>query len=108
MGIKGLTQVIEDRAVGASKEIKLKDLFGRKIAIDASMALYGFLIAIRPDSFFNLTDQNGEATSHLQGMFYKTLKLVQNGIKPVYVFDGKPPTLKTGEVRNSLQNFHIE
>jgi flap endonuclease-1 len=32
------------------------------------------------------------------GMFYRTLRMVDNGIKPVYVFDGKPPTLKSGEV----------
>lgn len=32
-------------------------------------------------------------------MFYRTLRMVDNGIKPVYVFDGKPPTLKSGEVR---------
>jgi len=25
--------------------------------------------------------------------------MVENGIKPVYVFDGKPPALKSGEVR---------
>jgi hypothetical protein len=24
--------------------------------------------------------------------------MVDNGIKPVYVFDGKPPTMKSGEV----------
>lgn len=36
--------------------------------------------------------------SHLMGMFYRTLRMVDNGIKPVYVFDGKPPTLKSGEV----------
>ncbi len=24
--------------------------------------------------------------------------MVENGIKPVYVFDGKPPTLKSGEL----------
>eukprot|EP01091_Cochliopodium_minus_P019390 TRINITY_DN8136_c0_g1_i1.p1 TRINITY_DN8136_c0_g1~~TRINITY_DN8136_c0_g1_i1.p1 ORF type:complete len:411 (+),score=118.66 TRINITY_DN8136_c0_g1_i1:175-1233(+) len=97
-GIKGLTQVIEDNSKTSIKEVKLKDLFGRKIAIDASMALYGFLIAIRPDSFYNLTNENGEATSHIQGLFYRTLRLLGNGVKPVYVFDGKPPTLKTGEL----------
>ena len=35
------------------------------------------------------------------GMFYRTLRMVDNGIKPVYVFDGKPPTLKSGEVQKS-------
>lgn len=32
------------------------------------------------------------------GMFYRTVRMVTNGIKPLYVFDGKPPTLKSGEV----------
>jgi flap endonuclease-1 len=31
-------------------------------------------------------------------MFYRTIRLITNGIKPVYVFDGKPPTLKSGEL----------
>ncbi|CAI9594659.1 unnamed protein product [Staurois parvus] len=32
------------------------------------------------------------------GMFYRTIRMVENGIKPVYVFDGKPPQLKSGEL----------
>ena len=36
--------------------------------------------------------------SHLNGMFYRTIRIMENGIKPVFVFDGKPPTLKAGEL----------
>ena len=36
--------------------------------------------------------------SHLMGMFYRTIRMLENGIKPVYVFDGKPPEMKSGEV----------
>lgn len=36
--------------------------------------------------------------SHLMGTFYRTIRLVEQGIKPVYVFDGKPPDLKGGEL----------
>ena len=32
------------------------------------------------------------------GMFYRTIRMMENGIKPVYVFDGKPPDMKSGEV----------
>jgi hypothetical protein len=32
-------------------------------------------------------------------MFYRTIRMMENGIKPVYVFDGKPPLLKGGEVK---------
>lgn len=36
--------------------------------------------------------------SHLNGMLYRTTRMVESGIKPVYVFDGKPPTMKASEV----------
>ena len=51
-------------------------------------------------STFNsqLTNSKGKVTSHLIGMFYRTIKLLENGIKPVYVFDGKPPQIKQGEL----------
>lgn len=43
-------------------------------------------------------NEDGETTSHLMGMFYRTIRMVENGIKPVYVFDGKPPDMKSGEL----------
>lgn len=36
---------------------------------------------------------------HPQGMFNRTIRMLASGVKPVFVFDGKPPTLKGGEVR---------
>merc|ERR1719341_15053 len=45
-----------------------------------------------------MTSEDGETTSHLMGFFYRTIRMVDNGIKPVYVFDGKPPTMKAGEL----------
>ena len=33
------------------------------------------------------------------GFFYRTIRMVENGIKPMYVFDGKPPEMKAGVVR---------
>jgi hypothetical protein len=32
------------------------------------------------------------------GFFYRTIRIAENGIKPAYVFDGKPPELKAGVV----------
>jgi flap endonuclease-1 len=100
MGIQGLTKLISDNCPTAIKEDEIKNFFGRKIAVDASMSLYQFLIAVRPDqnSISGLTDETGETTSHLQGLFQRTIRMVNNGIKPIFVFDGKPPILKTGEL----------
>lgn len=50
-----------------------------------------------------LTNEDGETTSHLMGMFYRTLRIVDNGIKPIYVFDGAPPKLKSGELAKRFQ-----
>ncbi|XP_039954992.1 flap endonuclease 1 [Bactrocera neohumeralis] len=97
MGILGLAKLIADIAPSAIRENEIKNYFGRKVAIDASMCLYQFLIAVRSDGA-QLTTVDGEPTSHLMGMFYRTIRMLEHGIKPVYVFDGKPPDLKSGEL----------
>ena len=40
-----------------------------------------------------LTNDAGEVTSHIQGFFTRTIRLMEKGIKPVYVFDGAFPML---------------
>jgi len=97
MGILGLSKLICDKAPSSVKENDIKSYFGRKVAIDASMAIYQFLIAIRHDGQ-QLTNDDGEVTSHIVGLFYRTIRLMENGIKPVFVFDGKPPSMKSGEL----------
>ncbi|KAG9249178.1 flap endonuclease-like protein 1 [Calycina marina] len=102
MGIKQLFSIIKEEAPDAFKEGEIKNQFGRKVAIDASMSIYSFLIAVRSGGEM-LTNEEGETTSHLMGMFYRTLRIVDNGIKPVYVFDGAPPKLKSGELAKRFQ-----
>lgn len=58
------------------------------------MSLYQFLIAVRQSDGQQMTSESGEITSHLLGFFYRTIRMVDCGIKPAYVFDGKPPDLK--------------
>ncbi|XP_056865884.1 flap endonuclease 1 isoform X1 [Raphanus sativus] len=98
MGIKGLTKLLADNAPNAMKEQKFESYFGRKIAVDASMSIYQFLIVVGRTGTEMLTNEAGEVTSHLQGMFNRTIRLLEAGIKPVYVFDGKPPELKRQEL----------
>lgn len=102
MGIKGLTKLLGDNAPGCSKPQDPQQLFGRKIAIDASMCIYQLLVAVRMGAD-NLTNDDGTVTSHLSGLFYRTIRLLELGIKPVYVFDGKPPTLKAGELQKRTE-----
>jgi len=83
----------------AKREISdLRELRGKVIAIDAYNALYQFLAAIRQPDGTPLMDSKGRVTSHLSGLFYRTINIMEHGIKPVYVFDGKPPELKAKEI----------
>jgi len=83
--------------------VKLEDLSGKVIAIDAFNAIYQFLSIIRQPDGTPLKDSTGKVTSHLSGLFYRTSNLVEMGIKPIYVFDGIPPTLKAAEIERRRQ-----
>ncbi len=83
--------------------VKLEDLNGKSIAIDAYNALYQFLSIIRQPDGTPLKDSSGKVTSHLSGLFYRTSNLVERGIKPIYVFDGTPPVLKAAEIERRRQ-----
>ena len=84
-------------------QVKLEDLAGKIIAIDAYNAIYQFLSIIRQPDGTPLKDSTGKITSHISGLFYRTSNLIEMGIKPVYVFDGIPPTLKAAEIERRKQ-----
>ena len=105
MGIKGLMPFINDAAPLAVKETKLEAMTGRTIAIDASMHLYQFLVAVRQagEAQATLSHAAGEVTSHIQGFLSRTIRMLELGIKPVYVFDGRPPELKSATLADSVE-----
>lgn len=78
--------------------INFKDLNGRTIAIDAANSLYQFLSSIRQADGTPLMDKNGNITSHLSGILYRTSNIVEKGIKPIYVFDGEPSEYKENTI----------
>ena len=80
------------------------EAFSNKIiAIDAYNAIYQFLASIRGPDGLQLSDSEGRITSHLSGLLYRNVNFLSLGIKPVYVFDGKPPSLKTAEIERRKQ-----
>lgn len=102
MGVKGLFPYIRKEA-GKSIEEKpeyLKHYVGRTVGIDASMWLYQFMAAVRTGSGMqNLANANGEATSHIQGFANRVLKMLEAGVKPIFVFDGPSPRAKEATLR---------
>jgi flap endonuclease-1 len=86
------------------EKIELQDISGWTLAVDAYNTLYQFLAIIRGPSGEHLKDSRGRVTSHISGLFYRNINLMELGIKLVYVFDGKPPELKMEEIeRRSAQ-----
>ncbi|TXT56601.1 MAG: Flap endonuclease 1 [Candidatus Thorarchaeota archaeon] len=81
-----------------AENISLEELASKRIAIDAYNTLYQFLSSIRQPDGTPLKDKKGRVTSHLSGLFYRSLNLLEKGIFPIYVFDGTPPTLKSEEI----------
>jgi len=73
----------------------LSELSGKRFAVDAYNAIYQFLSSIRQPDGTPLSDSNGNVTAHLTGIFYRNARLLENGIRPIYVFDGKPPEFKS-------------
>ncbi len=74
--------------------ISFRMLEGKKLAIDTFNILYQFITTIRQRDGTPLMNQEGKITSHVSGLFYRTAKLIENGIRPCFVFDGKPPEFK--------------
>ena len=82
------------------EKTKLESFTNKIVAIDAYNAIYQFLAIIRGPDGMQLTDSQGRITSHMTGLFYRNINFLSLGIKPVYVFDGKPPSLKSAEIEH--------
>jgi len=81
------------------KETSFEALSGKIVAIDAYNTLYQFLSIIRQPDGTPLQDSTGRVTSHLSGLIYRTTNLMEKGIRPVFVFDGKPSELKAEVIK---------
>jgi flap endonuclease-1 len=80
-----------------ARETELDSLAGKTLAVDSSLFLYQFLTTIRQRDGTLLMDSKGNVTSHLAGLFNRTVKLMEKQINLAFVFDGKPPGLKSRE-----------
>ncbi|MAH03726.1 flap endonuclease-1 [Candidatus Pacearchaeota archaeon] len=92
------------------KKIELTELKGKTVCVDAFNTLYQFLSTIRQLDGTPLMDNKKRITSHLSGIFYRNIALLSEGIKLIYVFDGKAPELKekTHIIRKEGRNIAKE
>lgn len=97
LGVKNLGDLFQ------GKPIKLIDLTRKVLAVDAYNVIYQFLASIRGFDGSLLADVDGTITSHLSGLFYRNTRLLEYGIRLVYVFDGAPSILKREELRRRAE-----
>ncbi len=79
MGVKGLSKFIKEHIPAAINKRKLSDLNDSVVAIDTNYYIYKYTIST--DNF-------------IKKFASQYLHLTSYGIKPLYVFDGKPPSEK--------------
>lgn len=108
MGIRFLNKFIKDNIVKGYAKISTNDLEDKVIAIDTSLILYQFLIAIKStDNFLN---KDGKDTSHIHAILTKVFTYIKKRIYPIFVFDGKPPEIKTKtlQYRNQIKKKALD
>ena len=86
------------RDLATPTSIEMSDLAGERIAVDAFLTAYQFITSLRArgegkDGTY-LRDSHGRPVSHLMGFLDRSAALVEAGIDPVFVFDGRPHELK--------------
>jgi flap endonuclease-1 len=91
------------RPLVTAQELPWEALAGRTLAVDGFNAVYQFLATIRQRDGQLFSDAEGRVTSHLMGTFYRTTALLEQGVLPVWVFDGKPPERKAGTIRRRIE-----
>ncbi len=94
MGVK-----INELVQNVKRSITFENLFNKRIAIDAFNTIYQFLAIIRQRDGTPLKDYEGNVTSHLSGLFYRSINFIEHNIKPIYVFDGVATELKLETIK---------
>jgi len=66
------------------------------------MSIYQFVISTitmrQGFGVSELQDKDGNMTGHLLGILNRSIMMMENGIKPCWVFDGAPPEMKGEEL----------
>lgn len=91
MGITKLAELIRFEAEDAIRHKDISDYSGKTIALDTSIIMHQFRAAMPSPNLI------------LSGLFYRTLTLLEHDIKPVFVFDGKPPDEKAATLKKRAE-----
>ncbi|XP_061551109.1 probable flap endonuclease 1 homolog isoform X2 [Phycodurus eques] len=90
MGITKLADLIRFEAPGAISHKDVSDYTGKVIALDTSIVMNQFRAAT-------------PSLNPLTGLFFRTLTFLEHDIKPVFVFDGRPPGEKIAALQKRAE-----
>lgn len=95
MGIKSLNKFLAQHLTNSNcvRTIPVASLKDKVLAIDASIYLYKFICAIK-NTCTDIYSPDGQVTTHIQAILTKLFSLLKRKIKPIFIFDGKPPDAK--------------
>lgn len=79
----------------------LKSLKGMKIVIDAPALLHA---AFRGMPSLQTMTYKDKTTAYLNVIFFNAMQFVRMGVDQLWVFDGKPPSIKSGELDKRQKN----
>lgn len=89
MGVNGLYNALKAAVPDAAQPCSLETYRGQSLAVDISIIVYQIVKA------YQLTNSAGVVTNHIRGVATIAKKFDRAGVKPVFVFDGRPHELKT-------------
>lgn len=106
MGIKELRNTLEASDPGAFKQVSLEsDLKGKIAAVDAFAWLHRFSYKLGDKIYFK--EEGGDR--YIRNMISNIKYLIQRGITPIMVFDGRklPAKAETNAKRRELVDCHF-
>lgn len=96
------------RSMAHIEEVDKREIQGLNLAVDASNWLYKYMTTTarftRTEAY---TNDNGAELSNLIGVPRGIRKFFRNNINPIFVFDGKPHTLKMEEINRRKQKRKV-
>lgn len=102
MGVDNMMKIINEYIPDAIKSIKISDLHGKTVAIDANLFIYRSVFAIRKGMGKDIENKiKGKVykVTHIYIMFNRLLGFIKNNINAVFVFDSSYSYLKENIIK---------
>lgn len=98
MGIKNFQKFIKYYCPEAIGFVPRYTLGNKRVGIDGNFWIYQIMASLR-SSNIQYYNNNGQDITHIYGLYLRVNSILRMKIKPVFVFDGKPPNIKMETIR---------